>query len=189
MQVTQNQRSTQQMIEGIRELDLAPIKFKLMDAAEGEGWTREFVERIEVEYRRFLTLLAKYPNEPITPGKDVDRFWHAHILDTQKYVEDCERVFGRYLHHFPYFGMRGAEDAAALDAAGARTRELYAAEFAPASARDSSAFCSVAAQSFCSLANEAKPAFCSVAGEPRAAFCSVAGRIDTVTRPRPAPIA
>jgi hypothetical protein len=174
MQFTGDRRTTQQMIEGIRSLDLGPIKFKLMDAAEGEGWTRELAERIEGEYRRFLTLLAKYPDEAIAPGKDVDRFWHAHILDTQKYVEDCERVFGRYLHHFPYFGMRGAEDAAALAAAGARTRQLYAAEFAPATTPESSAFCSVAG------------AFCSVAG----AFCSVAaGSIDTATRPSPAPIA
>jgi len=176
MRITESRLTTQQMIEGIGELDLGPIKFKLMDAAEGEGWTRELVERIEVEYRRFLTLLAKYPHETVAPSKEVDRFWHAHILDTQKYIEDCERVFGRYLHHFPYLGMRGADDAAALAAAGARTRELYAAEFAPATTRDGSAFCSVAAQSFCSVAAQS---FCSVAG----------GRIDTLTRPRPAPLA
>jgi hypothetical protein len=176
MQFTGNRRTAEQMIEGVRGLDLEPIKFKLMDAAEGEGWTREFVERTEVQYRRFLALLAKYPHEPIAPGKDVDRFWHAHILDTQKYTEDCDRVFGRYLHHFPYFGMRGADDAAALAAAGARTLELYAAEFAPAATGGwngatptGGAFCSVAGQSFCSVAG--------------------AGHIDTVTRPRPAPIA
>ena len=45
MQFTGNRRTTEQMIEAVRELDLEPIKFKLMDAAEGEGWTREFVER------------------------------------------------------------------------------------------------------------------------------------------------
>jgi hypothetical protein len=182
-------RSRAQVIEAIQGLDLGPIKFKLMDRDEGEGWTREFVERMELEYKRFLTLLAKYPHEPIAPGKEVDRFWHAHILDTQKYVEDCERVFGHYLHHFPYFGMRGADDAEALAAAGARTRELYDAEFGSGMNPGSSAFCSAAAASFCSVAapafcSAAAPAFCSVAGEAKAAFCSAAGRsIDTVTRP------
>jgi len=178
MQSTQNRRTTQQIVEGIQGLDLGPIKFKLMDRQEGEGWTREFVERMELEYRRFLTLLAKYPLEPIAPGKDVDRFWHAHILDTQKYSDDCERVFGCYLHHFPYFGMRGAHDAAALAEAGERTRELYAAEFGPAAP---------AAAAFCSAA---EPAFCSVAGEAKAAFCSATGRrIDTSSRPSVPPIA
>src|SRR5262245_62755554 len=173
MRITESRRTTAQMIEGIGELDLGPIKFKLMDAAEGEGWTRELVERVEVEYRRFLTLLAKYPHESIAPSKEVDRFWHAHILDTQKYIEDCERVFGRYLHHFPYLGMRGADDAAALARAAERTRELYTAEFAAGVQPVAAAFCSVAAASFCSAA---------------ASFRSAAGAVDTVTRPTLAPI-
>ena len=82
----------------------------------------------------------------------MDKFWHAHILDTRKYIEDCERVFGCYLHHFPYFGMRGADDAAALARAGERTRALYEEEFGAKPGRTGSAFCSVAAKAFCSAA-------------------------------------
>ena len=165
MHGNRNTRSTIEMFDAIGRLDLGPIKVKLMDREEGEGWTREFAERMELEYKRFLALRAKYPHEPLAPGKDVDRFWHAHILDTQKYVEDCERVFGHYLHHFPYFGMRGAEDAAAWAAAGERTRALYAAEFHVSMDGTSAAWC-------------------SVAGETKTAWCSVAGPgLDTVTRP------
>ncbi|MFL6566016.1 MAG: glycine-rich domain-containing protein [Burkholderiales bacterium] len=177
-------RSTRQMIEAIEALDLGPIKFKLMDPEEGEGWSREFVEHMELQYKRYLTLVAKYPRETIAPAKDLDRFWHAHILDTRKYMDDCERVFGFYLHHFPYFGMRGADDAAALARAGERTRELYEAEFGAGPGSTDSAFCSVAREAFCSVA---AAAFCSVAG---AAFCSVtAGRHDTRTRPSLPPLA
>ena len=43
--------------------------------------------------------------------------------------EDCDKVFGGFLHHFPYFGMRGAEDAAALSQAYDETLSLYEAEF------------------------------------------------------------
>ena len=71
---------------------------------------------------------------------------------------DCRRVFGFYLHHFPYFGMRGPDDAAALARAGERTRELYEAEFGAAPGRTDSAFCSVAREAFCSAAGAA---FCS----------------------------
>ena len=144
-------RSTRQMIKAIEALDLGPIKFKLMDPEEGEGWTRELVEHMETQYKRYLTLVAKYPREAIAPGKDVDRFWHAHILDTRKYIDDCERVFGFYLHHFPYLGMRGPEDAAALAKAGERTRELYEAEFGAEPGGSHAAFCSAAAEAFCSV--------------------------------------
>jgi hypothetical protein len=175
MQSSETRRTAQQMVEEIEALDLGPVKFKLMDCEEGEGWSREFVEHMETQYKRYLTLVAKYPREAIAPDKDVDKFWHAHILDTRKYIDDCERVFGFYLHHFPYFGMRGAEDAAALAGAGERTRELYAAEFGAQPKRPDGAFCSVAAGAFCSLAAEA---FCSVA----------AGPVDTRTRPSLPPL-
>ena len=218
MQSDQQHRTMEQTLQGIQSLDLGPIKFKLMDREEGQGWSRETVERMEIEYKRFLTLLVKHPSEPIAPNKDVDKFWHAHILDTQKYIDDCERVFGRYLHHFPYFGMRGAADAAALADAGRRTKELYAAEFGAQVQRGKEAFCSAGSQafcstalgsvSFCSAAKEAQPAFCSSASEAfcsagaafcsagaafcsaGAAFCSTSGRrIETATRPSLPPLA
>ena len=175
MQTEEKGRTARQTVEAIDALDLGPIKFKLMDPQEGQGWTRERVEHLELEYKRYLTLVAKHPLEVIAPDKDVDRFWHAHILDTRKYFADCERVFGGYLHHFPYFGMRGAEDAAALARAGERARELYAAEFGAEPRSAASAFCSVAAEAFCSVA------------APGAAFCSVSA-VDTSTRPSLQPV-
>lgn len=51
------------------------------------------------------------------------------ILDTEKYAQDCERVFGYFLHHFPYFGMRGEEDAAKLAASAGETKGLFEQEF------------------------------------------------------------
>jgi hypothetical protein len=32
-----------------------------------------------------------------------DKVWHAHILDTPKYHEDCQRVFGHVMHHLPNY--------------------------------------------------------------------------------------
>jgi hypothetical protein len=117
------------IVADIRALDLDPIKVKLMDAEDGQGWTREYAERMEVAYKRFLTLLVTHPETTIAPTKEIDKFWHAHILDTMKYADDCLRVFGYFLHHFPYFGMRGAEDAAQFEKAGRETARLFAEEF------------------------------------------------------------
>lgn len=134
------QKTPEQMVEAIFALDLDPIKFKLMDKKEGPGWTREKADRMELEYRRFLALSAKYPQEAIAPSTEVDKFWHGHILDTMKYAEDCQSVFGYFLHHFPYFGMRDAEDAARLTEAAAKTKRLYEQEFG-AAATENSAYC------------------------------------------------
>lgn len=110
-------------------LDLGPIKFKLASHNDGSGWSVEKVTRVESEYRKFLTLCAEMPGEQIVPSKEVDEMWHTHILDTSKYADDCETIFGFFLHHFPYLGLRGEEDAKALVAASKRTKRLYLDRF------------------------------------------------------------
>lgn len=112
----------------IENLDLGPIKFKLM-TDERLLWTREAAERVDRLYRRFLFLIAKYPDQAIVPTKEIDEFWHAHILDTMKYERDTKTVFGKFLHHFPYFGVRSDADRARMDASFAATLDLYSAEF------------------------------------------------------------
>jgi hypothetical protein len=124
-----NSKPAEQVVAAIRALDLDPIKVKLMDAEEGQGWSREYADRVEIGYKQFLTLLVTRPETTIAPNKEIDKFWHAHILDTMKYADDCQNVFGYFLHHFPYFGMRSAEDAAQLEQASRDTQRLFADEF------------------------------------------------------------
>ncbi len=121
--------------EAIAALDLEAIKVKLMHQESGEGWSLEQVNAVEVEYRRFLYLMKLYPTEQTAPLFDVDIFWHYHILDTQKYAIDCEAVFGYFLHHFPYIGLRGEDDEAAHHRVGERMRELYEETFGISYAR------------------------------------------------------
>jgi hypothetical protein len=116
------------------DLDLSMIRMKLMDTEEGKGWSERHACRVETEYRRYLGLCRRYPSQAIVPSKEVDTVWHYHILDTQAYAADCERVFGYFLHHFPYFGMRGPDDATALLNAYNETLELYEFHFGPSPA-------------------------------------------------------
>jgi hypothetical protein len=67
--------------------------------------------------------------------------WHFHILDTRAYHQDCESVFGHYLHHFPYFGMRGEEDAQNLKKSFDNTQVLYFQTFSESMTRAEGADC------------------------------------------------
>ena len=116
-------------VELIMALDLAPIKVKLMEPDEGLGWSRNQCDLVEVWYKRYLVLSLLYPEESIVPNREIDEFWHQHILDTRKYADDCQATFGYFLHHFPYFGMRGEEDAKNLASSFAKTLDLFQAEF------------------------------------------------------------
>lgn len=42
-------------------------------------------------------------------SSDVDDIWHAHILHTRKYAEDCGSYFGYFLHHTPTQAVAGTE--------------------------------------------------------------------------------
>jgi hypothetical protein len=103
-------------------LDFGMLREKL---AEERGWAQEFAEEVEDLYRKFLALNARYPDRKICPTGPVDDFWHAHILDTRAYAADCETLLGRFLHHFPYFGMRGEEDRADLERTFRQSVELF----------------------------------------------------------------
>jgi len=124
--------NTNDLLNAVMQLDLEPIKMKLMHVESGEGWSLEKAEAVEKEYRRFLCLMKLYPNEDTAPLVDVDTFWHYHILDTMKYARDCEQAFGYFLHHYPYVGMRGEDDAQFRLDSGERMRELYEATFGDA---------------------------------------------------------
>lgn len=114
----------------IDELDLEPIVYKLVYPEPGQtGLSVDAADNLVLKYRRFLKLCAMHPTTPIVPSKEFDPAWHAHILDTEKYIADCEDIFGTVLHHFPYLGTRGPEDLAELRRKGVETRELYAAAF------------------------------------------------------------
>jgi len=117
------------LFKAVMQLDLEPIKMKLMHVASGEGWSQEKADAVEKEYRRFLCLMKMYPDEDTAPLVDVDTFWHYHILDTMKYAADCEQAFGYFLHHYPYVGMRGEDDEQFRHDSGDRMRELYEATF------------------------------------------------------------
>ena len=132
MQTRITDRPVDQAIAAIQALDLEPIRLRVMDTESGEGWTREYAETIERAYRTYLTMLVKHPEnvEDIIVSEDVDEFWHAHILHTMKYTEDCEKVFGAYLHHNPHVGERTQADVERKAAQAEKTRRLYRDEFA-----------------------------------------------------------
>jgi hypothetical protein len=92
--------------KAIAELDLDPIKVKLMHKESGEGWTLEYANLMEFEYRRFLYLTKMFADETIAP-----------------------LLFGYFLHHYPYLGLRGDDDQGEHQRVGSRMLELYEQAF------------------------------------------------------------
>lgn len=86
----------------ILKLDLKNIAKKVKEKTK---WSKNKIKKIEMEYRKFLFLIYKTMNKDIgiVPSKEIDEFWHMHILDTRKYAEDCKHIFGKFIHHEPAY--------------------------------------------------------------------------------------
>lgn len=131
MQAKLTTKPVQDVIVAIQALDLESVKLRVMDPELGEGWSREYADGIEVAYKNYLTMLVKYQDdaEDILLSKDVDEFWHTHILQTMKYADDCQNLFGNFLHHDPHIGERTPKDMEKRAALAEKTRLLYQQEF------------------------------------------------------------
>jgi len=106
----------------IDELNLTPMIERVM---KEKRWTRRMAEVAAQYYRNFLFLSKKYGDQDFGPTEQIDEIWHAHILYTQEYHRDCEKIFGYYLHHQPERG----EEKSAMSGGLAVLQQLHKQEF------------------------------------------------------------
>ncbi len=95
-------RKEAEILQKIKKVDLEGIKKRMCKprSVAGLGWTMKKANSIEPQYRAFLYVCWKF-KESIQPTVDIDHFWHYHILSTKKYLQDCNKIFGKYIHHNP----------------------------------------------------------------------------------------
>lgn len=91
------------VLKAINSIKIEPLHKKLCLSFDKGGYEwpeEEALEAIE-SYKQFLLEIAlnKINNGP--PNRIVDIVWHTHILFTRMYHEDCQKIFGHYLHHTP----------------------------------------------------------------------------------------
>ena len=93
----------------VDSIDMSKVmrKLCLSITAGGAAWTMERAERAVFWYRRFLHFISLC--NQVVPIGDIDEVWHTHILFTEQYCDDCQLIFGRYLHHRPSDGSAETE--------------------------------------------------------------------------------
>jgi hypothetical protein len=89
--------------------DFELAKKKIVEV-KGGAWDFARAEAAVLNYKRYMAVTKALGGVQLVPNGDVDDIWHMHILDTRAYMNDCQQLFGEYLHHYPYFGMLGEEN-------------------------------------------------------------------------------
>lgn len=92
----------------LAELDLNYISdFMCSEGYPLPRWIKSEAEQCCLLYKNFLWLNKKHFASPLSsefdlvPTREIDEFWHNHILYTQQYMKDCYYIFGHYFHHEP----------------------------------------------------------------------------------------
>ncbi|KKW21071.1 MAG: hypothetical protein UY71_C0004G0013 [Parcubacteria group bacterium GW2011_GWB1_52_7] len=75
--------------------------FEQLRQRDSRTWTAERCREAKKEYQRFLALCKVCSKTPIVPSQLLDEVWHQHVLNTKRYLRDCEVYFGYFLHHRP----------------------------------------------------------------------------------------
>ncbi len=111
----------------LSQLDLSYIiEMMCSDRHPLPRWTYPDAEFCCQLYKNYLFLIKKYLPMPLVPTREIDEFWHNHILYTRNYLKDCLHIFGHYLHHDP---ASPNEEPEKLIEDFLRTKQLYLEEF------------------------------------------------------------
>lgn len=82
-------------LERLQQLDLQPIADSLKkNITPVTGTVALPIPSMLVAYLQFLFLMYRYPHLNLVPPSVIVPIWQAHILDTQKYQQDCQQLFG-----------------------------------------------------------------------------------------------
>lgn len=67
----------------------------------GKAVTDEWLEAGVLALKQYYAIAVLDAKNMHAVSAEVDPFWHAHILHTKQYVDFCQEIAGRYLHHNP----------------------------------------------------------------------------------------
>jgi hypothetical protein len=99
-----------EFVEKLQVLDLEPIAFLLTHPKKNVRWSREKAVEAIAHYKMFLLLHFLYPDKNIIPTEEIDVVFEHHFLDSAKYRQDCNKLFGYFLDHNPYRGLLDETD-------------------------------------------------------------------------------
>lgn len=114
------------VMERVEVIDFTPHGYKL---EKEHGWSEEKINHAIEVYKEWLVLQVCYEEFSFAPSELIDEFWHAHILDTRKYMDDCNTIKGEFIHHYPYFGITEQENEFVLESGFELTKKLYMKHF------------------------------------------------------------
>ena len=83
--------------------DFSGVRRKVAEHFEelGRPVTDDFLDRGVHALKQYYAMIVLDPANIHAMSRQVDPFWHAHILHSKQYMDFCSRLIGEYIHHYP----------------------------------------------------------------------------------------
>ncbi len=94
-------------LKKLQTLDWQTIRHHLLNSDEGRDFTTAQAARAIWQYGLFLFLARQYPDIRLVPTEEIDAVLHAHIATDRQYQDDCQSLFGGFVHHSAGLGTQG----------------------------------------------------------------------------------
>jgi hypothetical protein len=91
--------SFRSFIQRVQSLRIHSLIDRLDRSELSSRWTEKQTLKTISHYFAFLYLVDYYSNLTLSPTRDIKHVWHCHTLDIEKYILDCQTLFGR-VHPF-----------------------------------------------------------------------------------------
>jgi hypothetical protein len=99
-----NLQTAKEKANVVMNWDMSDVRLRMKK--EDATITDTFLNKLEVEYKRFMTLRLFHPQETMPVSPIVDEMWHTHILFTSDYVKMAQSVGEVYFHHRPIVSQK-----------------------------------------------------------------------------------
>ena len=80
------------------ERDFSRVRSRLK---RDHNYNDDYIARMEEEYKKFIALCASSRTTGLGIARELDEFWHAHLMFTKDYESMCDQVKGSFIHHNP----------------------------------------------------------------------------------------
>lgn len=103
-----SQNINQQELSNLFDWNLRNVKNRMKK--DNPSLDEDYLLALEIEYKRYISLLIYYPNSRRPISAAVDEMWHTHLLFTKDYNRFSEAVIGKFIHHCPSEGREQVEN-------------------------------------------------------------------------------
>lgn len=95
----------QHFLQKCQAIDLAPIANSFTQSRFNSLRINKNIVKLISRYFAFLYLNHHYSRIRLVPTREIDQIWQQHYLNSNRYIDDCQFLFGHVVPYVSYVNL------------------------------------------------------------------------------------